>query len=777
MFVYRQGPIGSFTQVAPGLDVSWASPSGVQCNCLFGVAAGDVDGDGHQDVLVLGYTGAGAGQLHFYQGNGTGTMAAPVHKFTVSADFPVVKIPTGLGLFDLEGDGDLDVVVGGSADGTHYVYTNDGSGNFSPPAKPAFDVDNFTGIDAYDFDNDGDDDLALVDWYTRRLVYVKNLGGGTLDTPVGVGNVNGPSIGIGAPELVTTPMLALDHFKCYGTKGKPLDTPVALQDQFGAERDVMVLDPVRFCNPVAKIHDDQVTKIRNEDHHLLFYRIKSVEQSATRVVRVSNQFGKKREIAVSKATFLAVPTQKIYPGEHPPPRDLDHFKCYEAKGEPIAVTVGLKDQFNHEPQVRVHVPFALCNPVAKKHENKETKILNPDAHLMCYKIETKSFDTKVKIRNQFGEAELPIQQADVLCVPTHKDNFDMDPHITHMCGDLYPVGYFDGGVVLPGDPGTGLYKDNPDLAWPDGRPRRACGQWVAVNGYLPSGGVTHFRVAYRKASDPVPVGPGDAATKGVYSKWHLNHWSTACLPDPLHPLETQTLPGHGDGWMDYTQYMDARSGASTGCPNGGLRLGIWQTQALGDPDKDEHYVLWLEWQDGSGFHREPFEHHLQLDNSLPKINDLKVTLTDGSTPVGACGEAPKGEHIFKVYADFEDNKDLYWSYYIRVRGGKPPANIRYPKNLPAEDPDGNLWHDYYEGTIYVANTDKGGTTPDSTTVFLRDIDMQDFKTSFVDCCYLLELFVRDAALRHSFPQRNTVYESTGAYWDDVSKFFTFAAAP
>ena len=61
-------------------------------------------------------------------------------------------------------------------------------------------------------------------------------------------------------------------------------------------------------------------------------------------------------------------------------------------------------------------------------------------------------------------------------------------------------------------------------------------------------------------------------------------------------------------------------------------------------------------------------------------------------------------------------------------------------------------------------------------MFLRDVDMNDFGASFTDCCYLLELFVRDAAIRHSFNNR-VANENTGAFWDDVSLFITFSAAP
>jgi hypothetical protein len=201
------------------------------------------------------------------------------------------------------------------------------------------------------------------------------------------------------------------------------------------------------------------------------------------------------------------------------------------------------------------------------------------------------------------------------------------------------------------------------------------------------------------------------------------------------------------------------------CPNSGLRLAVWDSQntmGLGPLNPDGHYVVWLEWDTGGPIHTEAFEHHLQLDNTLPKLKDLKVTLKDGTTPVAACGDAPPGEHIFKVYADLADAH--YWSYLIQVKGGNPPTTVTYG------------WHNYYDGTPEVVNTNATGTTPVNTTVFLRDIDMNDFGKAFTSCCYLLELYVRDAAIRHSFNNR-VANETTSGYWTSVSQFITFAAVP
>jgi len=335
-----------------------------------------------------------------------------------------------------------------------------------------------------------------------------------------------------------------------------------------------------------------------------------------------------------------------------------------------------------------------------------------------------------------------------------------DPFITHLCGDR-SVGDFDGGLVGIGGSGTGLHRNGPpDAAWPDGRPRQPCGRFVPVDGFMPDTGVNRFRVAYRKAGDPYL---GVDTHDGIQTSWFIYQrapfWPFPCVL-------SGNLSTDAKGWMDAATYQGYKDGTLTGgCPNAGLKLAVWNTDgAIGfDPgpaDPNGHYVLWLEFDDGV-IDREPVEHHLQLDNTLPVIHDFKVTLADGSTPVDACGEAPNGENIFKIYGDFAD--DYYWGYKLRVRGGNPPGSKTYG------------WHNYYDGTPPVVNTDRTGTTPDGNTVFLRDIDMEQLP-HFTDCCYVLDLWVRDGAIRHSFNKRTTndVSGSNGWWAND---FLTFAAAP
>jgi hypothetical protein len=127
---------------------------------------GDVDGDGDLDMFV----GESSGDLNFYRNDGG----------TSSPEFVLVSdkyndIDAGRrsvpALVDVDGDGDLDLVVGSEANGL-MLYRNDGSAT-----NPSFVLDESFAVDVHPFaaptfadvDGDGDPDL-----------FVGGIGGGLL---------------------------------------------------------------------------------------------------------------------------------------------------------------------------------------------------------------------------------------------------------------------------------------------------------------------------------------------------------------------------------------------------------------------------------------------------------------------------------------------------------------------------------------------------------------------------------------------------------------------
>jgi Ca2+-binding RTX toxin-like protein len=132
----------------------------------------DLDGDGDLDLVV----GASDGTLHYYEKQATGYV-----ELTGSLN-PFVTIDVGLqsapSLADLDGDGDLDLLVGESG-GTLKYYENTATGfvELTGPANP------FDGIDVgsqstptfVDLDSDGDFDLVVGN-SGGTLTYYQNTG-------------------------------------------------------------------------------------------------------------------------------------------------------------------------------------------------------------------------------------------------------------------------------------------------------------------------------------------------------------------------------------------------------------------------------------------------------------------------------------------------------------------------------------------------------------------------------------------------------------------------
>lgn len=233
--------------------------------------------------------------------------------------------------------------------------------------------------------------------------------------------------------------LNLEHFKCYEVLKAEFDhaSSATLIDQFHVNNPqrVKVGPSVAFCNPTAKYHASNVYPIENKDHHLTVYPTYPQIGNALQV-SISNQFGD-QTLNVYQSVALMVPTHKVsINGKetgHLPPKGLDHFQCYRARGNRVKEQVALSDQFFEKTPHEVWEPFLFCNPVEKRRQltdtngetfEEVTEISNPLGHLTCYRTHQEETPIiEAGIRNQFEKNTLVLKNAIALCVPTHKNKW------------------------------------------------------------------------------------------------------------------------------------------------------------------------------------------------------------------------------------------------------------------------------------------------------------------------------------------------------------------
>jgi VCBS repeat-containing protein len=137
-------------------------------------AVGDVDGDGDIDLLV----GSADGTLHAFVNNGSGSfLLTPLASAPFNVDFGDNSAPA---FGDLDGDGKLDLVVG-AADGKLRVFKNGGGGVFTELTAGEY---SFMGVDVgtnakpvlADVNGDSNIDLVVGDG-SADLHYWVNVGG------------------------------------------------------------------------------------------------------------------------------------------------------------------------------------------------------------------------------------------------------------------------------------------------------------------------------------------------------------------------------------------------------------------------------------------------------------------------------------------------------------------------------------------------------------------------------------------------------------------------
>jgi hypothetical protein len=127
-----------------------------------GVTAGDLDGDGFQDLVLVHDTG-----IQIAKNNGSGT-------FVSGPSASITSGGSSAALCDIDNDADLDILVASKSSGRVEILRNDGNMTFTNISSTQQISVNSMGVLPGDWNNDGKIDLFLIDISSTGKLYLND---------------------------------------------------------------------------------------------------------------------------------------------------------------------------------------------------------------------------------------------------------------------------------------------------------------------------------------------------------------------------------------------------------------------------------------------------------------------------------------------------------------------------------------------------------------------------------------------------------------------------
>jgi hypothetical protein len=160
--VYRNDGKGNFSLLA-----ALGSYPAVLAHERRAIVLGDLDKDGDLDAIAVGVS-----QDHLYLNEDSGRRW--VERPLGSREPGAALRSTGVALGDIDGDSDLDVVLPGRYESRSLIYLNDGKAAFAEVREFGSAEDDTTGVALGDLNRDGSPDIVAVNWRQQHRVHLND---------------------------------------------------------------------------------------------------------------------------------------------------------------------------------------------------------------------------------------------------------------------------------------------------------------------------------------------------------------------------------------------------------------------------------------------------------------------------------------------------------------------------------------------------------------------------------------------------------------------------